>query len=89
MDWTALGIVLGSIILTAGGLIARVHHIHKEVVKMQKCQENHEKRLTNHDIVFENLTVNQEYMMRGIDGTGIDLKELRQDFHELQLSLTK
>jgi hypothetical protein len=94
VDYTALGIAIGSFLLTAGGIIVYVRVLQSAVTDLKndiiqlrsetkEVDGNHEIRLNNHDIIFESLTVNQGYIIQGIDELKTDLKALKAE-HDKQ-----
>lgn len=91
MDWTALGISLGAFLLSAGGIIVYVrvlqtglNDLKDNILRVEKdlshIERDHNQRLSNHDVIFESLSVNQGYILQGIDEIKLDLKTLKSEY---------
>lgn len=89
MYWELL-VALAGIVFTAGGLVTWVKvtlkHFEEAMERMNKRLDvletrvnNHEEHFSRHDVVFENITVNQEYMIKGIDRIEKRLDELEKE----------
>lgn len=82
MDWTALGIVLGTFLLGAGGIVTYVKVLQGSVKDLKQDVRVHETRLNNHDVIFESISVNQKYIIQGIDEMKEDLKDLKDEHRQ-------
>lgn len=82
MDWTALGLALGAFLLSAGGIIVYVKVLQGTVNDMKQDIREHESRLNNHDVIFESISVNQKYILEGINEMKTDLKDLKDEHKE-------
>lgn len=82
MDWTALGLALGAFLLSAGGIIVYVKVLQGTVNDMKQDIREHESRLNNHDVIFESISVNQKYIIQGIDAMKEDLKDLKDEHRQ-------
>ena len=81
MDWTTFGVTAAGVIFTAGGLVTWIkvsisnldkrhekdmEQIESRIEVMEARLNTHEEHFSRHDVVFENIMVNQKYMIQGL-----------------------
>ena len=86
-------VMLAGVIFTAGGLVtwikvshAHLHRLHEaDMGRLNKTLESlesrvnvHEEHFARHDVVFENIAVNQKYIMQGIDELKAEMSDMRK-----------